>query len=359
MSCCSADDAAPASPGTSTPGGQAACVAHEPALGAGHGNAEPQVASAEASNGRAERQQQGSCAVPSALPERGQSQPPRPAATCARQAHAAAAHTAPAKAPLPCGPGSSNAAVLAEADDPAQNAAAFDYAWESDDSASEPELFYDAVSLDGDMLEQESAQALAEAEHLAADSLAQSIAAFAHSGMSEQGAAAAAAGMATEPLNALAGATASFADAQQAAQQAEWRTVPQAPSAAPRKGTVAWYFMHRQEPIHAGSQLSILQSAHSIAELKRRGASNEVCDLVCAYACAKLVPGSLHVPSMHIARGVLGVEDAAQFEFAWCPKCGKRHEPCAEEPSLSDSCSRCATPIYKVRSTPSPMQRAE
>ena len=135
-------------------------------------------------------------------------------------------------------------------------------------------------------------------------------------------------------------------------EQADPPTATPAPSSAPaatprprspRKGSGAWLHAKRLEPVKEGHDMSVLQAAYSIAEIKSGGAPNAVCDKVCQYSSRMLLKESLHPQSYHMVKAVLGVEDAADFEFAWCPTCAWRYPPPAQghQHSLDETCPRC------------------
>lgn len=118
-----------------------------------------------------------------------------------------------------------------------------------------------------------------------------------------------------------------------------------------RRRSLAWLRQRRFEPIKDGHPMSVLQAAYSIAEIKDAGATNAVCDKVCQYSSQMLLPGSLHPTSLHMVKGILGVEDAANFEFAWCPTCGWRYPdlPKDRKPSPAETCPRCGDTKNEVR----------
>lgn len=148
--------------------------------------------------------------------------------------------------------------------------------------------------------------------------------------------------------------------------------------ARPRKGSAAWWFLHRLQPVAKGSNMSALQVAFSIAELRDKGvtkdASNSVARLLLHLLQSFTGPGfameDTHVPrSIHLVERVLGVREPHEFEFGWCPTCGHRY-PQSDHPRLQprhelsrllqETCPHCGTPKYKVHlelpeSSPDPL----
>lgn len=122
----------------------------------------------------------------------------------------------------------------------------------------------------------------------------------------------------------------------------------------PRKGSGAWLRARRTQPVAPGFNFSVLQAAYSIAEINQRGASNTVCDMACKHTCNVLkanpdIKDVLHPQTFHMVKEVLGVEDAARYEFGWCAGCGFRHPDCDEANRLRDTaCERCGRLVYKV-----------
>ena len=81
-------------------------------------------------------------------------------------------------------------------------------------------------------------------------------------------------------------------------EQADPLTATPAPSSAPaamprprspRKGSGAWLHAKRLEPVKEGHDMSVLQAAYSIAEIKSGGAPNAVCDKVCQFSSRMLL----------------------------------------------------------------------
>lgn len=135
-------------------------------------------------------------------------------------------------------------------------------------------------------------------------------------------------------------------------------------AAPPRKGSGAWLHARRLEPIAEGSTQSVLQSAFSIAEMRGLGVSNEACNLACQNMCQVLDSFAAHKgkhthpQSLHMVKAVLGVEDAAKYEFGWCSGCGERfdaHQRHAPDASIEDTCLRCGKAKYKVRDPTGPL----
>lgn len=135
----------------------------------------------------------------------------------------------------------------------------------------------------------------------------------------------------------------------------------------PRKGSGRWFFHHRLDSIAQGSDLTALQLAYNISELREQGVSKNATNLVC-----HVVRNVLHsfknsdaplrdvtvAGSTHLVEKVLGVREPGEFEFGWCPKCGLRHPPRSTDISdvvgglaqrlLQLTCPNCGSPKYKV-----------
>lgn len=134
----------------------------------------------------------------------------------------------------------------------------------------------------------------------------------------------------------------------------------------PRKGSAAWWFQHRLDPVGSGSSMSALQVAYMIAQLREKGVtktgttelSQFLTLLVASFGGQGGDGWQTHVPgSTHLVERVLGVQDAGDMEFGWCPTCGLRSpdEPVRGRQSperlvdlLAATCRVCGTPQYKV-----------
>lgn len=134
----------------------------------------------------------------------------------------------------------------------------------------------------------------------------------------------------------------------------------------PRKGSGAWWLSKRLDPVATGSSMSALQVAFNIAELREKGvtkvATSQVGKLMLNLLRSFSDPGNelrnVHIPSStHLVEQVLGVRQAREFEFGWCPTCGYRYPPAPVRSGtlrerraqmLSETCPNCGTNTYKV-----------
>lgn len=138
-------------------------------------------------------------------------------------------------------------------------------------------------------------------------------------------------------------------------------------SGGPRKGSGAWWYAHRLDPIAVGSSMSVLQVGYNIAELRSKGVTKGGTTMVASLlrnmvASLDTELEAAHVPgSTHLVERVLGVRQAADFEFGWCPGCGLRYPEmvpvCTSRENqaafMGHTCPRCGTAKYKVQSAPS------
>jgi len=139
-----------------------------------------------------------------------------------------------------------------------------------------------------------------------------------------------------------------------------------APTSVPRKGSGAWLRQCRLHPIAAGHRRTVLQAAYTLVEFKQGGVSNVMLDQISQHMAVLLdeFSGSsqvhdIKVPrSLHMAKAVLGTQDAALFEFGWCSECAWRYLPDLQRPTktkqalLAETCPRCGTSKYVVCSPP-------
>lgn len=119
--------------------------------------------------------------------------------------------------------------------------------------------------------------------------------------------------------------------------------------------------------------MSALQVAYIIAQLRDSGVTkigttqvSQFLDFLVASFAGPVGEGlEPHVPtSTHLVERVLGVQDAVEFEFGWCPTCGSRYgdEPMRGRQSperlaelLSATCTVCGALKYKVLFCDSPI----
>lgn len=138
------------------------------------------------------------------------------------------------------------------------------------------------------------------------------------------------------------------------------------PARGPRKGSGAWWFNHRLSPIAVGSTMTALQTAYSVAELRDHGVTKAATSVVGRLLRSMLEsitepPFALHdvhVPgSTHLIEQVLGVRQANEFEFGWCPTCGFRYpridllsglSHAQKSELLEETCPQCGTSKFKV-----------
>ena len=130
----------------------------------------------------------------------------------------------------------------------------------------------------------------------------------------------------------------------------------------PRRGSGAALRDMRTQPLASGHTRSTLQAAYSLVEIKQAGASNAVLDMVAMNNHLLLSEfeddhklSDVHVPkSLHMAKHVLGTEDAAKYEFGWCPVCAWRYPPDPDRANktkselLTETCPNCGTAKYEV-----------
>lgn len=130
----------------------------------------------------------------------------------------------------------------------------------------------------------------------------------------------------------------------------------------PRRGSGDWWFQTRLQPVAPGSSMSALQVAYSIAELRETGATKKsttqvaqlLRNLLRSFGPSSVGIQNLHTPpSTYLVECVLGVPDAREFEFGWCPECGLRHPPSPNHSGegaelLKETCPQCGTSKYKV-----------
>ena len=130
----------------------------------------------------------------------------------------------------------------------------------------------------------------------------------------------------------------------------------------PRVNSGAWLHARRLEPLADGHRRSVLQAAFTLVELKERGASNVLIDMMAQQSRLLLeeqdgpakITGIKFPTSLHMAKAVLGTEDASTYEFGWCPTCAWRYPPDpgrggkSRQELLKETCPRCGHPTYVV-----------